>query len=271
MVPSRISHDRSEQMRYWGAEYRFLLWELTRTEFKVRDQGTVLGFLWTLLHPALMFIVLYALFIKWFDKFVPQYGAFLIIGLVQWQFFDKATSLALTSLRRKATLIRNFKFPLEIIVFSAVGSILWSYLLEMFVLLAFLLCLGVNPTSSWLLLPALVAVHLVFTLSVAMFMALLAVEFQDIERIWAVLMTAGFYLTPVFYPLKIISERYGKIMALNPLLHILGVFRGCLLEGQPLEASGLLWIFPVSAAMIWTAVLIFRRRRFWIADKVLEL
>jgi lipopolysaccharide transport system permease protein len=218
-----------------------------------------------------MFAVLYALFIKWFDRFVGQYAAFLIIGLVQWQFFDKATTVALTSLRRKAVLIRNFKFPLEIIVFSSVGSILWSYLLETFVLLAFLLCLGVSPTPSWLLLPALVGVHLIFTLSVSMLLALLAVEFQDIERIWGVLMTAGFYLTPVFYPLSIISERYGKIMALNPLLHILGGFRGCLLEEEPLQAAGLFWVLPVSAVMIWGVVLIFHRRRLWITDKVLGL
>jgi len=171
-------------MKPWSPAYRFLFWELTRTEFKVRDQGTVLGFLWTLLHPVLMFTVLYFLFISWFDRFVEQYAAFLIVGLVQWQFFDKATSLALNSLRRKNALVRNFKFPLEIIVFSAVGSVLWSYLLETVVLLGFLLCLGLTPAVSWPLLPAVIAVHVAFTLGVSMVLALAAVEFQDLDRVW---------------------------------------------------------------------------------------
>ena len=142
-------------MRRFSPSYWFLFWELTRTEFKLRDQGTALGFAWTLLHPALMFIVLYTLFINWLGKFVDQYAAYLIIGLVQWQFFEKATMLGLGSLRRKSNLIRNFRFAREIIVLSAVGSVFWSYLLETAVLMVFLLLLGIRPAASWLLLPLL--------------------------------------------------------------------------------------------------------------------
>ncbi|MBI3552436.1 MAG: ABC transporter permease [Elusimicrobia bacterium] len=258
-------------MKPWSPSYWFLLWELTRTEFKVRDQGTVFGFLWTLLHPALMFAVLYALFISWFDRFVEQYAAYLIVGLVQWQFFEKATSIAITSLRRKDGLIRNFKFPLELIVFSAVGSVLWSYLLETGVLLGFLLCLGLKPTLGWPLLPAVVLAHLAFTLGVSLVLALAAVEFQDLDRVWGVLTTAGFYLTPVFYPLSLISQRYGRFMAFNPLLHILGAFRACLVPGQTFQAAGLFWVVPLSAALCVAGVLVFRRRSFWITDRVFAL
>jgi lipopolysaccharide transport system permease protein len=255
-------------MTPWSPAYWFLLWELTRTEFKVRDQGTVLGFLWALLHPILMFAVLYILFISWFDRFVEQYAAYLIVGLVQWQFFEKATSFALTSLRRKEGLVRNFKFPLELIVFSAVGSVLWSYLLETGVLLGFLACLGVLPTSAWLLLPAVILAHLLFTLGVSLAISLAALEFQDLDRVWGVLMTAGFYVTPVFYPLKLISQRYGSFMALNPLLHILAAFRGCLVPGQPAQAAGLFWVVPLSLALCVGGVAVYRRCAYWITDRV---
>jgi ABC-type polysaccharide/polyol phosphate export permease len=258
-------------MTPWSPSYWFLLWELTRTEFKLRDQGTVLGFLWTLLHPILMFTVLYLLFISWFDRFVEQYAAYLIVGLVQWQFFEKATALALTSLRRKDGLIRNFKFPLELIVFSSVGSVLVSYLLETAVLLGFLLCLGLRPAAGWVLLPAVVLAHLAFTLGVSLILALCAVEFQDLDRIWGVLTTAGFYVTPVFYPMRLISERYGRVMALNPLLHILGAFRACLVPGQPLRADGLLWVVPLSVVLCAAGVAAFRRGSYWIADRVFAL
>ena len=113
------------------AAYLELLWSLTWTDFKLRDQGSVLGFLWTLLHPALIFTVLYLLFTKWMGRLVDGFAAYLLIGIVQYQFFEKSTSYALTSLRRKTLLVRNFKFPREILVFASVGSVFISYLLEM--------------------------------------------------------------------------------------------------------------------------------------------
>lgn len=256
--------------RFASPAYGFLLWELTRTEFKLRDQGTVLGFLWTLLHPALMFVVMYALFIKWLGQFVDQYAAYLIIGLVQWQFFEKATSQGLVSLRNKAQLIRNFDFARELIVLSAVGSVFLSYLLELVVLLAFLMLVGVRPTASWIFLPALVAVHLIFTLGVALCLALLTTEFEDLGRIWTVLMTAGFYLTPVFYPLLLIAEDYQKVMALNPLLQVLGAFRGCLLSAQPWSPFGLALVLLSGLALTAGALCVFRYRSLWIADRVLS-
>lgn len=256
---------RVAEPTYWN-----LLWELTYGDFKLRDQGTVLGFLWTLLYPILMFTVLYLLFTKWMGSLVENYAAYLIIGFVQYQFFSMSTNTALPSLKNKINLVKNFKFPREIIVFSAVGCIFWSYIMEMAVLLLFLILLGVRPGPNWLLLPFLMVFFLFFNLGVSLVLALLAVVFEDLGRIWSILTAAGFYLTPIFYPLSILSESRQEFLMLNPLTHIVVAFRRCLSNSDSLDPGGLIVIALLSLTVIVASLLVFYRHDAWIADKVIE-
>ncbi len=255
--------------RPWSPSYWWLAWELTRTEFKLRDQGTALGFCWTLLHPALMFLVLYALFIKWLGRHIDDYPSYLLLGLVQWQFFEKATTAGLTSLRRKSALIRNFDFAREIVVLSSVGSVFLSYLLELCVMLAFLAYWGTGPSAGWLALPLLALLSLTVAVGAALVLSFLSAEFEDLERIWALLLTAGFYLTPVFYPLHLISEEYHGVMALNPMLHVIDAWRACLLPGARADWLLVGAVAAVAAALVAGALLAFRRWERWVSDKVI--
>ncbi len=257
-------------MRPWSMKYWSLVWELTFTEFKVRDQGTLLGFVWTLLHPALMFAVLYAVFMKWLGRHMDLYGPYLLIGLVQWQFFERATTVGFSSLRRKALLLRNFNLAREIVVIAGVGSVFLSYLLEMSVLLVFLRFWGVSAAPAWLALPLHAGALLALTTAIALVMALLSVEFQDLERVWSVLMTAGFYLTPVFYPLSVIAPVYHPYMALNPMLHVITGFRACLMPDYPPYAARPALIAVGSLAVALAAVAVFQARARLISDRVIS-
>jgi len=256
-------------MRPWTPAYWSLVWELARTEFKLRDQGTVLGFFWTLLHPALMFAVLYAVFVRWLGRGVDFYGAYLLIGLVQWQFFEKATSVGFASLRQKALLIKNFNFAREITVIAGVGSVFLSYIFELAVLLVFLRASGIPFAISWLMLPLHVAALVLLTLATALILALMSVEFQDMQRSWSVLTTAGFYLTPVFYPLSVISPSYRPYMELNPMLHVVAGFRACLLPRAENYGVPLL-IAAVSGLAALAAVAIFQARARLISDRIIS-
>ncbi|MFI5350848.1 MAG: ABC transporter permease [Elusimicrobiota bacterium] len=256
-------------MSPWSKTYWSLVWELTRTEFKLRDQGTFLGFLWTLLYPAMMFTVMYVVFVKWFGNHIPQYGPYLIIGIVQWQFFDRATTTGFSSLRRRAGLLRNFSFASEITVIAGAGSVFLSYLFEMAVLLILIRVWGVRFAPSWLALPLHMAALSVFTLATALILGLLSVEFQDMERTWSVLVTAGLYLTPVFYPLSVISPRFQPYMELNPMLHVIMGFRSCLLpDAAPYNARPAI-ILALSAAAVFAAIFAFQKRALAISDRII--
>lgn len=249
---------------YWP-----LLREMTRSEILLRDQGSLLGFLWTLLHPALMFAVLYALFSKWVGKYVEQYVAYLLVGIVLWNFFQKATTYALGSFKRNRGTLMNYRFPREIVVLSSVGAVVWSSLMEAAVLLAALLLLGQPPRWSWLLLPAVFALELALATGAALFLAVLAAEYQDVERIWDVLCSAFFYLTPVFYPLSILSPAKRRLMELNPLAQILAASRACVIGSTAPSAPEVAAVAAGGALLVAAGLAVLRRREFKIMDKLL--
>jgi ABC-2 type transport system permease protein len=249
---------------YWS-----LVWELTRTEFKLRDQGTIFGFLWSLLYPAMMFTVMYVVFVKWFGSNVPNYGPYLVIGLVQWQFFDRATTTGFTSLRRRAGLLRNFSFASEITVIAGVGCVFISYLFETVVMLFLVHLWGAPVSASWLMLPLDIAALVALALATALLLALLSVEFQDMERTWSVLVTAAFYVTPVFYPLTVIAPKYHRYMKLNPMLHVIWGFRSCLLPGSVAYAATPAAILAASVSATLLLVVVFQKRALAISDRII--
>jgi ABC-type polysaccharide/polyol phosphate export permease len=257
--------DRGRLTAYWR-----LLRDLTWVEFKLREQGTVLGFLWTLLYPLLIFVVLYFLFVRWLGKFVDQYAAYLLIGLVLWNFFQRATSMALTSFSRRRSLIKNYRFPREIVLFSTIGSATIPFVVEMGLLLFFIILFGVPPRLTWLFLPAVMAVLLLFVTGISFFLPLISGEYRDMEKIWEVLTMALFYVTPIFYPLSIISEGKRAILLYNPITQLLVAARGCLIDGQvPLwPAFGV----PLLEGLLLCAVGFFliRRYEYHLVDRIME-
>jgi homopolymeric O-antigen transport system permease protein len=249
--------------------YGHLLWEMTRDEVLMRDQGTVLGFLWTLLHPALMFVVLYGLFAHWIGGHVDQYMSYLLIGIVLWDFFQKSTTYALGSLRRLRGTVLNYRFPREIAVFASIAAVFWSSLMEICVLLGAVALLGETPRWSWLFLPAVLLLELLLSTGVGLILAVFGAEFQDVERIWDVLTSAFFYLTPVFYPLSILSPRQRAWLSLNPLALILGAFRACVLASRPPSVLALSVLLAASLGLTAAGAILLRAREPAIADKLL--
>jgi len=253
-----------QEFPYWN-----LLWELTTVQMKLRDQGTVLGFFWTLLHPLLMFIVLYALFVKWLGKYVGQYGAYLLIGVMFWNFFQKATSAALSSLRSYQGIIMNFKFPREIVVLSAVGAVLWSSLLELGILLIGLFLIGTRLHWTWFFLTVVLLQEVALVTGTSMILAVLAVEYQDVERIWEVLCMVLFYLTPVFYPMAIISEPRRRLLLFNPITQVLIAVRGCILDARLPSLSQFAALSALAVLCLVTGVYVLRRCEGRFVDKLL--
>lgn len=249
--------------------YLNLVWEMTRGEIKLRDQGTALGFLWTLLHPALMFMVLYGLFSKWVGKFVGDYMVYLLVGLVLWNFFQKATIYALSSFRRFRGTVLNYRFPREIVVFASVGAVVWSSTMELCVLMAVVTALGHRPHAAWLFLPALLVLECVLVVGIGLFLAVWSVEYQDLERIWDVLTSALFYLTPIFYPLEIISADKRFLLDYNPLARIIGAFRACVISGAAPDPAVFLVLLAGGLALCAAGVALLRRRQYALADKLL--
>ena len=110
--------------RVWNRKNRILLGELVKTDFKLRYQGSVLGYLWAILKPLLMFAILYIVFVKIlrFGSDIPHYPVYLLTGTVLWSFFTECTSQGIQAVVSRGDLLRKISFPKYIVVVSATAT-----------------------------------------------------------------------------------------------------------------------------------------------------
>lgn len=199
---------------------RALLAELVRTDFKLRYQGSVLGYAWSLLRPLFMFIILYVVFTKFIKlgDSIEHYPIYLLLGIVMWQFFADMTNQSLSSIVSRGDLIRKIRIPRWMIVLTSSVSAVINLGLNL-VVVGVLMAINQVPVAvSAALLPiALIEIY-IFGLGLSLFLSAAYVKYRDLSFIWEVLMQAGFYLTPILYPLSIITNiTVQKILLLNPV------------------------------------------------------
>lgn len=206
--------------RFVTKQNRALVSELVRTDFKLRYQGSVLGYAWSLLRPLLLFLILYVVFVKFLKigAGVPHYPVYLLIGIVMWNFFVEVTAQGLGSIVGRGDLIRKIRIPRWIVVFSSSISALINLALNLIVIAVFMVINHVDLMYSIFWLPFIFVEVYLFALGMALFLSAAFVKFRDVSYIWEVLLQAGFYLTPILYPITNITNlTFQKIILLNPM------------------------------------------------------
>lgn len=199
---------------------RALLSELVRTDFKLRYQGSALGYAWSLLRPLLLFVILYIVFVKFLKlgKGIPHYPVYLLLGIVIWNFFVEMTSQSLGSILARGDLIRKIKIPRWTIVLSSSLSAVINLCLNLIVVGIFVVINKVEIQQTMLLLPLILIQTYIFALGISLFLSAAYVKYRDLSYIWEVCIQAGFYLTPILYPVSQIPRLYlQKLLFINPL------------------------------------------------------
>jgi ABC-2 type transport system permease protein len=249
-----------------GGPRRFfdLLWLMSVTEFKRVYFGTVLGYLWSLIRPLMLFGVLLFVFTKVFkigSKEVEHYPVLLLLGIVLFTFFQESTTNSVTSVVAQEGVVRKTQFPRLVIPLSTVLTGAFNFCLNLIVVFAFVFAFGVEPAWTWLLFPFALALLFVFTAATSMALSVLYVRFRDVAIIWLVFAQVLFYATPILYPITAFhNETYEHILMINPLAVIFEQVRVWILAepGAPtaVEAAGG-WLGLLPAAVIFVAVCAF--------------
>lgn len=198
---------------------RALLSELVRTDFKLRYQGSVLGYAWSLLRPLMLFGILYVIFalvIK-SDDGIPHFPVYLLLGIVIWTFFTDMTTQSLGSIVGRGDLIRKIRIPRWIVVFSSSISALINLGLNLVVVAIAMIINKVDLLGSVLYLPIILLEVYLLALGLSLFLSAAFVKLRDIGYVWEVLLQLGFYLTPILYSMSFIPEQYQKWQLLNPM------------------------------------------------------
>jgi ABC-2 type transport system permease protein len=224
---------------------------LAVTDFKLRFFGSVLGYLWQLMRPLLLFGVLYLVFTEFIriGEAVPFYPVLLLSNIILYTFFAEGTG-AVTSLVDRENLIRKVQFPLLAIPLSTVLLAAFNLVLNGLAVMIFALASGVRPHWSWLQLPLLLLALTILVLGLAMLLSALFVRFRDVEPIWDVGLQLAFYGTPILYAVETIqiSDWLRQLIMLNPLAAILQQFRHAVLDPSAPTAA--------EAAGGWVALLV---------------
>ena len=237
--PSALSGDLR---RFWS-----LTFTLARTEFKVRFYGSVLGYLWTLVRPLLLFGVIWVFFTQIGhvnDSSQPGmefYGAQLLGSIVLFQFFAEATGGAVRSMVDRENMLRKIHFPRLVIPASVVLLALFNLGLNLIVWLIFALASGVQPMLSWLELPLIAGGLVLVSAGMAMLLAALFVWFRDVQPIWEVLLQILFYASPVIISIQTVKAKLGTtglhLYMLNPLAVIFQQFRHAMVTHDTVSAG----------------------------------
>ena len=249
---------------------RDLLYLLALAEFRRNYLGTVLGYLWSLARPLLLFAVLLVVFTQAFDlgERVQHYPVLLLFNIVLFGFFQEATVLAVGSIVASEPIVRRTQFPRLVIPLSVVLTGLFNLGVNLVVVFAFILVAGVDPRWTWLLLPLVIAALTVFTTAVAMIVSALNPRFRDTGIIWTVAVTALFYATPVLYPLEIVPGAAGRLLALNPLAPLFELARKWVIDPDAPGPTALAVPAAIFAGVCVLSVWIFNREAPRIAEEL---
>jgi ABC-2 type transport system permease protein len=219
-----------------------LTWTLAVTDFKLRFFGSVLGYLWTLIRPLMLFGVLYFVFTQVirFGADVKHYPVYLLTSIVLFTFFSEATSSGVQCLLHRENLLRKMPFPRLVIPLSAVLTSLFNLGTNLLAVFVFALASGVEPRLSWLELPLLVGALTVLVLGLAMLLSALYVRYRDISPIWDVALQLLFYGSPVLYVASSLPQSIQREMMANPIAVVLTQMRHAVLDpGAPTAARAI--------------------------------
>jgi ABC-2 type transport system permease protein len=210
---------------YGGGWRRFvhLTWIIGLTEYRLTYFGSVLGYLWALMRPLLLFGVLYTVFsqIVKFGGDIPNYPVLLLFNIVLFSFFQDSSQRAVTAVVDSEAIVRKMHFPRLVIPLSTVMTGALNFLLSLIAVFIFILAYGVDPTWTWLLLPAILVPLIMLTSAIAMLVSSLYVRFRDVQPIWFVLSTILFYGSPVLYAIDTVPANAQRYMLFNPIAMLL--------------------------------------------------
>lgn len=212
-------------------KYKPLINELIIRDLKVKYRRSFLGYVWSLLNPLLMMVVMTIVFSYMFRFDIPNYPLYLICGQTLWSFFNESTNMAMYSVLQNGSLIKKVYIPKFIFPISRVLS---SFVTMSFSLVAIVIVMIFTKAPfSWtiLLFPIPLFMLLLFSAGVGMVLSALSVYFRDITHLYGVLTMAWMYLTPIFYPIESIPAEVVPIITANPMYHYITFFRQIVLYG----------------------------------------
>jgi len=254
---------REEMWKTRGILFNFAIYDL-----KIRYRNSVLGVLWSFVEPLLLLAVLFVVFSTMFRFEIPNFPIYLLLGIVCYRFFQNGTTLALNSLTNRSATITQIYFPRSIPGLSAGITSAIMLIFELMVLGIFMAAFQFIPTITILLLPLVLMLELLLVLGIALPLSVLNAKFKDTEFIWGVVLSAGFFLTPIFYQFDMLPEAVRNVLQFSPMVQIVTMAHHVVLYGTLPSINTVLYAVGSISAITAIGYLIFRKYQARIAEEM---
>jgi len=263
--------------------YRYsiiLLKQLVKTDFKIRYQNSVLGYLWTLLRPLFLFAILYVVFVKIIKTGgdIPHFGIYLLLGIILWNYFVEVTNNSVTSIVAKDDMLRKINFPRYVIILAGSFSALINLAFNFVVVGIFMAFAKTEISSSVIFLPLIILELFIFSLSLGFLLSALYVKFRDVSFIWEVCIQGAFFAVPIMYAFSLVTSKSllaGKILISNPIAQLMQDARYMLISTKTetvktVFGSANAYLIPLSivAVVCLVSVIYFKKKSPSFAEDV---
>jgi ABC-2 type transport system permease protein len=261
-----------------------LLRQLVVTDFKLRYKNSALGYVWSILRPLLLFTVLYVVFVKFLKlrSTASDPAVYLLLGIVIWNFFSEVTTRSTSSIVDRSDFLRKLNFPKYIIVISVTMSAFINLTLNAIVVFVFMAFGHCHPIPSAIIfVPLLIFELFVFAIGIGFFLSTLFVKLRDVSYIWEVILQAGFYATPILYPVATIAAKsliVAKILLISPVAQVMQGIRYYLVDQNPsatvttsqILGGGYYKYLPIVVTIIVfiLGALVFRKKSKYFAEDI---
>lgn len=242
-------------------KYNFLLSQLVGRDFKTKYKRSVFGVLWSMLNPLLTMCVQYIVFSELFRWDIDNFAVYLLTGTVMFNFFTEATSQALTSVTGNASLITKVYVPLYVFPVSKVLSSCINLFFSTVALYAILFIQGIPLNVHHLLIPFGYACLIAFAIGMGLILSSMMVYFRDTQFLYGIVTVLWMYLTPLFYPIDIIPDRFMPIIKCNPMYHFIRYVRSLVLDNAMPTMGDHLICLALALAVLVTGCLVFKKAK----------
>jgi len=250
-------------------KYLNLLREMTLAQFKLRDQSSFFGFLWSFLNPLIMLSMLFIVFKPTLSGDIDNYSLYLLIGIVQYTHFSNATTASMQVLYSMKALTKDAIFPKDVLVLASILIHTVDFMLSMFICVGIAVFSGLNPATAIAALPVAFASQTMLILWVSFLLASLYIHVRDLAHVYQVFLRLLFFITPIFYGLSFVGAGIAKYLLLvNPLTHSITFARSLILKGQLFDVKTFVVFMSLNGILVYITYRMFKRLEPTFAERV---
>ena len=249
-----------------------MIYQLAKRDFQNRYIGSTLGFVWTILQPLAMVTILWFIFTIGFKAVSVEgvsFAAWLITGITAWNFFSEALNFSTDVFRDYSFLVKKIHFKISILPMVKILSSLMLHFINLAILILILLLTGVPLSLHWLQFIYYLSAMIFLLLGTSWITSSLNVFTKDVSYILGIILQFGFWLTPIFWSLKMVPVKYQVFFKLNPMWYIVEGYRKAFILQIPLwkeSLSATLYFWGISGSLVVLGMVIFKRLKPHFAD-----